>query len=78
MTKTAVLWFLSGYQRYLSLDHGLLGRVIPLRVCRFWPSCSQYAIESVQQYGVIKGGAKSIRRIGKCHPWHPGGLDPVV
>ncbi|MDF1542042.1 MAG: membrane protein insertion efficiency factor YidD [Anaerosomatales bacterium] len=45
--------------------------------CRFTPSCSSYAITSLQRYGVIKGGWLSLRRLSRCHPWHPGGHDPV-
>jgi len=45
--------------------------------CRFFPSCSSYAIESLQRYGPFKGGWLALRRIGRCHPWHPGGHDPV-
>ncbi len=45
--------------------------------CRFVPTCSQYAMEAITKYGAIKGGWLSIKRICKCHPWHPGGYDPV-
>ncbi|MEW9899912.1 membrane protein insertion efficiency factor YidD [Chitinivorax sp. PXF-14] len=45
--------------------------------CRFTPSCSQYAIEAVQKHGVVKGGWLATRRICRCHPFHPGGHDPV-
>lgn len=45
--------------------------------CRFEPSCSVYAIEAVQQLGVIKGLTLSLKRISKCHPWHAGGYDPI-
>lgn len=45
--------------------------------CRFYPTCSQYAIESIDKYGIIKGGFKSVIRILKCNPFHPGGYDPV-
>jgi len=45
--------------------------------CRFYPSCSSYSIEALKKYGFIKGFYLSIKRILKCHPWHPGGYDPV-
>jgi putative membrane protein insertion efficiency factor len=45
--------------------------------CRFYPSCSCYALESVENHGVIKGGYLSLRRLIKCHPFHAGGYDPV-
>ena len=45
--------------------------------CRFEPTCSQYVIEAVEVNGVLKGSAMGIKRLLKCHPWHPGGCDPV-
>lgn len=45
--------------------------------CRFDPTCSQYAMEAIDRYGVGRGGALAFRRILKCHPFHPGGEDPV-
>jgi len=45
--------------------------------CRFYPSCSSYSIEALKKYGFIKGFFLSIKRILKCHPFHPGGYDPV-
>jgi hypothetical protein len=53
----------------------LLRPILP-SVCRFTPSCSEYFILAVRKYGPVCGAWKGIRRIGRCHPWHPGGYDP--
>ncbi len=45
--------------------------------CRFYPSCSSYAQDAIETHGVIKGSGLAFRRLGKCHPWHEGGVDPV-
>lgn len=45
--------------------------------CRFHPSCSHYAIEAVETHGAWRGGWLALRRLLRCHPWHPGGYDPV-
>lgn len=47
------------------------------RSCRFHPTCSEYAAESLRRHGPGKGLWLALRRIGRCHPWHPGGYDPV-
>ena len=68
--KTLVLGLLRFYQFTLS-------RVLASS-CRFVPSCSHYAYESIERYGVIKGGWIAVRRLARCHPWHEGGYDPVA
>lgn len=45
--------------------------------CRFYPTCSAYFIQALEKYGVIKGSYLGIKRILKCHPWNPGGYDPL-
>lgn len=45
--------------------------------CRFWPSCSNYALEALREHGALRGGWLTLKRLGKCHPFHPGGIDPV-
>jgi len=44
--------------------------------CRFQPTCSAYFIAAVRKYGPLAGAARGLARIGRCHPWHPGGYDP--
>jgi len=45
--------------------------------CRFYPTCSSYAITAVERHGALRGSAMSLARLLRCHPWHPGGVDPV-
>lgn len=47
------------------------------QVCKYYPSCSAYALESIQTHGSIKGSWLAIKRLGRCHPWSKGGIDPV-
>lgn len=67
--KTMALGAIRLYQKTLS-------RVLP-PACRFYPSCSQYAYEAIARYGVIRGGWLAVRRLSRCHPFNPGGYDPV-
>jgi putative membrane protein insertion efficiency factor len=67
--KIILLSLIRGYRRFIS----------PLfpPACRFQPTCSQYAVEAIATYGTIKGSWLAINRILRCHPFHPGGYDPV-
>lgn len=64
-----IIALLRGYQYLLSPWWG--------RQCRFTPSCSNYAIEAVERHGALAGSWLATKRILRCHPWHPGGFDPV-
>lgn len=66
-------WWL---QRLILLYRKLLSPILG-RNCRYLPSCSEYAYESIEEHGTIKGTWMSLRRLGRCHPWHEGGFDPV-
>ncbi len=54
-----------------------LARVLPPGTCRFYPSCSEYAYTVVARHGALKGGWLAMSRLARCHPFHPGGLDPA-
>ena len=72
-----ILAALRVYQVSLSRDHGWLKQLYPYGLCRFAPSCSQYAVESIKKYGVARGGWLAVKRVCKCNPYHPGGVDLV-
>jgi len=55
----------------------LISPLLPPNTCRFHPTCSQYAIDALKKYGSLKGTYLSVKRVSKCHPWHPGGYDPA-
>ncbi|QSZ27367.1 membrane protein insertion efficiency factor YidD [Aceticella autotrophica] len=67
--KIIIIYLIKFYQKVLS----------PLkpRCCRFYPTCSQYAIDAITKYGIFKGGLMAVWRILRCNPFNPGGYDPV-
>ncbi|BCR02942.1 putative membrane protein insertion efficiency factor [Desulfuromonas versatilis] len=69
MLRRCLIGLIVFYQKFIS----------PLKApsCRFYPSCSSYARDAFAKYGVVRGLLLSLGRIGKCHPFHPGGFDPL-
>jgi hypothetical protein len=67
--KKFLIFLIKFYRKYIS----------PLKppCCRFYPTCSEYAIEALEKYGALKGSYMSIKRILRCQPFNPGGYDPV-
>ena len=69
MVRKILILLVRGYQIVLSPWIG--------QSCRFTPTCSNYAIDALREHGALKGSWLAMRRIGRCHPWHEGGHDPV-
>ena len=67
--KYVLIALLRGYRAVISPLYG--------QVCRYHPSCSAYALEAVTEYGSLRGSWMALRRLLRCHPWAPGGYDPV-
>ncbi len=67
--KNLALILIRFYQKFIS----------PLKppTCRFYPSCSEYTYQAIARYGLLKGGWLGLKRLRRCHPWNPGGYDPV-
>ncbi len=68
--KTIALWLLRGYQWAIS--------PLLLPACRYTPTCSEYAMEAIDRFGVLRGTAKAAARLSRCHPFSKGGYDPVM
>ncbi len=68
--KTLLLLMIRGYQETFS-------RMVPAGTCRFHPTCSFYGYEAIERHGIFRGGWLALRRVCRCHPFNPGGYDPV-
>jgi putative membrane protein insertion efficiency factor len=68
--RSAIAFLLRGYKRWVS--------PMFLPACRYVPTCSEYALEAVERYGVLRGGARAAWRLLRCHPFARGGYDPVA
>lgn len=69
LPRTVLITGVRGYQRFIS-------PALP-PACRFTPSCSAYAVTALERYGAVRGTWMALRRLARCHPWNPGGYDPV-
>ena len=67
--KSGIIGFLTLYRTFISPMYG--------QVCRFYPSCSAYALEAVERHGAVRGSWLAAKRLARCHPFHRGGVDPV-
>ena len=67
--KYPLIWIIRFYQKFIS-------PMFP-QTCRFYPTCSAYFIQALEKYGFFKGSFLGIKRVLKCHPFHPGGYDPL-
>ncbi|MEQ9552750.1 MAG: membrane protein insertion efficiency factor YidD [Coleofasciculus sp. G3-WIS-01] len=67
--KILLIWLIQGYKTFISPIFG--------PTCRFHPTCSTYALQAVERFGAWRGSILALRRILRCHPFHPGGYDPI-
>lgn len=78
--KKIILYCIYVYQKTISPDHGILKNIHTATKykCRFYPSCSVYTVDAINEHGVTKGVWEGVCRVARCHPWSQGGYDPVT
>ena len=77
LPKLIVLKIIRFYQKTFSPDHGIFSILHPFGYCRFKPTCSEYAYQAIEKYGIIRGVMKALWRVVRCHPFTKGGYDPI-
>lgn len=65
------------YQKTISFDHGMLSKFYPNGFCKFYPSCSEYAVQAIDKKGLTRGSYLTMKRLIRCTPWSKGGIDEV-
>lgn len=75
LPRNIVAFLVKIYQKLLSPDHGLFRFFFPHGYCKYQPSCSQYAHDSLKKHGLVKGLFKAVWRVLRCNPWSDGGKD---
>jgi putative membrane protein insertion efficiency factor len=75
--RQGLIALIHAYQKYLSPDTGVF-RSGKRKTCVFFPSCSEYTIQALEKYGVLRGCYMGVRRILRCHPWQKNHIDPLV
>lgn len=78
MIRPLVLALITIYQKMLSPDHSWLKHRYPGGVCRYRPTCSEYAKQSIVEHGTVKGLFLGLARVLRCHPWADPGFDPIL
>jgi uncharacterized protein len=78
LASRIVIALIRVYQATLSPDHGIISAIAGPMRCRYYPTCSAYAIDAIECYGLGRGSAMAVRRLLRCHPWGVGGVDTVA